>query len=100
VNVNLKEWNFICDIDNEEEFEQLRKTLRVVSLQQNGKLFSTVRQQTLKVSPKFEKMSSNLNQFLQCYRRISKKGKCPYRILLFREGNGKSVNIYEKGSIL
>uniref|UniRef100_A0A1I8BAR4 FLYWCH-type domain-containing protein n=1 Tax=Meloidogyne hapla TaxID=6305 RepID=A0A1I8BAR4_MELHA len=80
INVNLSEWNYIGEYETEESFEILRVQRKVSPLRERGKQFITLRQQTLK-----------------CYFRKPEKGKCRYRMLLFREWDGQPVKVYEKG---
>uniref|UniRef100_A0A915P9M8 Uncharacterized protein n=1 Tax=Meloidogyne floridensis TaxID=298350 RepID=A0A915P9M8_9BILA len=75
INVNLSEWNYIGEYQNEEAFEILRVQRKVSPLRERGKQFLTLRQQTLK----------------------PEKGKCRYRMLIFREWDGQPAQVYEKG---
>uniref|UniRef100_A0A915LXT8 Uncharacterized protein n=1 Tax=Meloidogyne javanica TaxID=6303 RepID=A0A915LXT8_MELJA len=79
INVNLSEWNYIGEYENEEAFEILRVQRKVSPLRERGKQFLTLRQQTLK-----------------CYFRKPEKGKCRYRMLVFREWDGQPAQVYEK----
>nr|CAD2191061.1 unnamed protein product [Meloidogyne enterolobii] len=83
INVNLSEWNYIGEYQNEEAFEILRVQRKVSPLRERGKQFLTLRQQTLK-----------------CYFRKPEKGKCRYRMLIFREWDGQPAQVYEKGFLI